>query len=100
MKEYVFDDKVVQMLNKFESLQYVQPSAGWNDLLIERIAMAKPVSTSFLPSRGFVLGVIFVVLINIGFILSSILSTPLKTSNQVDELKVISKELLINPISL
>jgi hypothetical protein len=100
MKESAFSDKVIRKLNEFETMQEIQPSAEWNDLLMTKIASAKPVHVSDMPSTGFVVSVLFIVLLNLGFVLSSILNKSNTQSYKDKKMQVISQELLINPLSI
>jgi hypothetical protein len=100
MKEPAFNDKVIRKLNEFEAIQDIQPSAGWNDLLMKKIESAKPVHVSTMPSAGYVISVLFIVLLNLGFVLSSILNKSNTQSSKDTEMQVISQEFLINPISI
>jgi hypothetical protein len=100
MKESAFSDKVVQKLNEFERMQNIQPSAGWNESLLNKIASAKSGSASNLPSAGFAIPVLFIVLVNIVLFLNIIIDNSYQGSYKDNELQVISEELLINPISI
>ena len=100
MKESAFSVKVMQKLNEFEMMQNIQPSVGWNESLMYKIASAKSGSTSNLPSTGFVIPVLFIVLVNIVLFLNTIITNSHQGSYKDKELQVISEELLINPISI
>ena len=100
MKESAFSGQVMQKLNEFEMMQNIQPSVGWNESLRNKIAYAKSGSASNLPSARFIIPVFFIVLVNIVLFLNTIISTSQQGSYKDKELKVISEELLINPISI
>ena len=100
MKESAFSDKVMQKLNEFEMMQNIQPSAGWNESLMNKIASAKSGSASNLSSARFAIPVLFIVLINIVFFLNTIITNSQQDSYKDKELQVISEEFLINPISI
>jgi hypothetical protein len=100
MKESVLKSKVLKMLNDFDTMEDIQPSANWNQSLMNRLSSLKPHSNSnFLPTR-FVVVVLLFVLVNLGFILSSVIGDSNQALQRNSELLAISKELLINPISL
>jgi hypothetical protein len=100
MKESAFSDKVIHKLNEFEMMENIQPSAGWNESLMNKIASAKSGSPSNLPSAGFAIPVLFIVLVNIVLFLNTIITNSYQGSYKDKELQVISEELLINPISI
>jgi hypothetical protein len=100
MKESEFTEKVIRKLNEFEIMQDIHPSAGWRESLMEKIASSKPRHVSNTPSAGFVVSVLFIVLLNLGFVLNSIINNSHKPSFKENEMHLISEELLINPISI
>lgn len=100
MKESAFSGKVMQKLNEFDMMQNIQPSTGWNESLMNKIAAAKSGSASNLPSARFAIPVLFIVLVNIVLFLNTIINNSHQVSYKDTELQVISEELLINPISI
>ena len=100
MKESALSDKVMQKLNEFEMMANIQPSAGWNESLINKIASAKSDPASNLSSARFAIPVLFIVLVNIVFFLNTIITNSHQDSYKDKELQVISEEFLINPISI
>jgi hypothetical protein len=100
MEESVLNMKVLKILNEFDAIEDIQPSADWNQSLMNRISSSKPHSLpDFLPAR-FALVVMLFVLVNLGFILSSLIGNSNKVLYRDKELLVISNELLINPVSI
>ena len=99
MNETDLNDKVIQILNEFEKADEVQFSSEWNRLLLSKIATKKQVSAKEkTPMVTFVL--IIIVAMNFSFFLI-FRNTYSGSAYQRDlELKAISKELFINPISL
>jgi hypothetical protein len=100
MKESAFSGGVMEKLNEFEMLQNIQPSEGWNESLKNKITSAKFGSASNLSSARFTIPVLFIVLINIVLYLNTIINNSHQGSYKDKELQLISKELLINPISI
>ena len=99
MNQTVLNNEVLKSLNEFDTLGTIQPSAQWNESLMEKLATSKP-SSSVLPKTKFTVIVLLIVLFNIGFILKVMINNSGKTQNRNSELSVISKELLINPITI
>lgn len=93
------NDLVLKKLNEFESLESIRPSAGWNESLVKKLDSARAHSISAHSFSGFTFAVILAVLINLGFILNSIIHNSDKSLYKDKEFQVISEELLINPIS-
>ncbi len=93
------NDLVLQKLKEYESLESIKPSAGWNESLMKKLDSARAHSISSHSFSGLTIAVILAVLINLGFILNSIIHTSNKSLYKDKEFQVISEELLINPIS-
>ena len=102
MKKSSIDGKVFQKLNEFETLKNIEPSSGWNSSLMNRLASlsSASVSTVTYGSTRFVITVLFFILINVGFILNSIIHNSHHNLYKNKELETISQELLINPVSI
>ena len=100
MKESAYSDKVIRKLSEFEQIQDIQPSAGWKESLLERIDSSTHGSFTKVPSVRFVVPVILIILLNLSFVVNSILNDSRKPSIKDKALQVISQELLINPISI
>jgi hypothetical protein len=100
MKESGFSGEAMQKLNEFEMMQNIQPSEGWNESLMNKIASVKSGSASNFPSARFVIPVLFIVLVNIVLFLNTIINNSQQGYYKDAELKVISEELLINPVSI
>jgi hypothetical protein len=98
MKESEFSDGVKQILNEFEAIPDIQPSAEWNLSLMNRLVSSKPRAISNLSLSRYNIMVLFIILINIGFILNTVIRNTPKDQLRDMELKAVSQELLINPI--
>ena len=100
MQEQELNNRVSQTLQEFESIENIQPSAEWNDSLMQRLSVAKQNSTTtfYLPKYAVVIA--FVVMANIGFVFKTMMNDSQQTPSRDKELQVISKELLINPGSI
>ena len=93
-------NRVTQTLLEFESMENIQPSAEWNDSLTQRLSATKQNSTPKSSSTNFALMMLFMILVNIGFIFKTMINDSLQISNRNKELQVVSKELLFNPTPL
>jgi hypothetical protein len=106
------NNRIEQMLHDFEALQTIEPSAAWQQSVIDRLATTTPDAPMSLSTKSLVaVGLLFVGL-NIGFILKETTtvtavktSARLETSTTLDAQRVtgfetISKELFINPTSI
>jgi hypothetical protein len=100
MNESAYSGQVMQKLNEFEMMQNIQPSEGWNESLRNKIASAKSGSSSKLPSARFIIPVLLIVFVNIVLFLNTITNNSQQGSNKDKELRIISEELLINPVSI
>ena len=96
MKESEVKNSVSDALTLFENLGEIETTHQWQQSLMDRIATAKSVSSVGFPKKSFTVIMLFILLINAGFILNSVLKTSTKSSSHKSELQLISKELLIN----
>jgi hypothetical protein len=99
MKESELSSKVKQKLSEFDTIGSIQPSEAWNQSLMHRLAASRQSSNSDLASVRFLIVVLLLVLINIGFILNTVIRKSNQTSLRDDDLQTISEQLLINPPS-
>jgi len=101
MKESDFHNQISETLAGFDTLEYIEPSQAWEQTLMKRVSAKKSSSTSLLLKNKYVLVILFVALVNVGFILSTMLSSNSKqTVQRSNDLRTISKEFLINPSSI
>jgi hypothetical protein len=100
MRESAISEKVNQKLSEFENIVNIQPSAEWNNTLMNRFDSAKRGSNSSQIFTGLMIPIIFVVLINIGFIMNTVIKNSHQPSTKDQEFRLISEELLINPVSI
>ena len=99
MKELALHIEVTQSLLEFETLKDNEISAEWEQSLINRINKSKLHSLSRLSLNMFVV-TILIILFNLSFILNILIhNSPASSSHQRD-LQMISKDFLINPVSL
>ena len=92
--------KVMDALKEFETIENIEPSDDWNRSLMERLSSVKPRSASIFPSTKMLVAIVFVVTINIYFLLNALVIHSGYSVHRNNDLKVISRELLINPISI
>jgi hypothetical protein len=100
MKESILGDKILQKLNEFETLENIQPSEGWNQSLMQKIGSASANPIKGLSAAKFVVAALFILLVNIGFILNSVIRDSKQSVSHDSELQIISKEFLVNPVSI
>ena len=100
MKEQELKKKIFNAIQEFESLENIESSTEWNNSLIQKLSHKKPNSRFVIASPNYLLIVMLIAALNIGFIFKTINTNSNQTSSRKEELKLVSKELLINPISL
>ena len=101
MKKSELNINVQHALKEFESLENIQASEEWNDSLMARISSAKPYSNSRSYNTKFIVLILIIVLANVGLVLSTMKhGSKHQLISKNNDLKIISKELLINPTSL
>ena len=98
MNEFELNKIVNSKLSEFEMLDSIHPEADLNMKLMNRLATSSSSSKTF--SFQFVLIVILLISINIGFLFTINKSDNHQSLNRKGELSIVSKELLINPISI
>ena len=96
MKESEVDNSVSNAISLFENIGELKATEAWQQSLMDRVTTAKSVSSVGFPKKSFTVVMLFVLLINAGFILNSVFKTSTKSSSHKSELQLISKELLIN----
>jgi hypothetical protein len=92
--------KVMDALKEFETIENIETTDDWNRSLMERLASVKPRSASPFTSTKMLVAIVFVVTLNIYFLLNALVIHPGYSAHRNNDLKVISRELLINPISI
>jgi hypothetical protein len=100
MDEKELNNRILQKLSEFESMDVIQPSAGWNKSLMKKLDSAKPYSQSNISVSKFTIAVLIIILFNIGFILATLFNDSHQTSHRNNELQIISKEMLIESNTL
>lgn len=92
-------DKIEQTLHEYEALASIEPSDEWQQSLLHKLAATKPqADTTFSTKTAMVIGLLFIV-VNMGFIFTKMTEKEGLT-NRDTVLQTISKELLINPLSM
>jgi hypothetical protein len=100
MKESPVSKNVLQKLDEFDKIGYIHPTDYWNQTLMEKLASVKVNTGSDFPRTKFSVVLLVLFLVNLGFIMNAILRDNGKSLNRNTELQTISKELLINPITI
>jgi hypothetical protein len=98
MKEAELNSKVSQKLADFEMVGNIMPSSEWNELLMKRISVADSGSRSNHSVTKYTIVMIFIVLVNLGFIVNSLARNTQRSSDRTSDLNTISKEMMVNPI--
>ncbi|MEI6822377.1 MAG: hypothetical protein WCL51_10595 [Bacteroidota bacterium] len=97
MKESEVNNRVLQTLSMFDEIGDIDSTADWSQSLMNKIASVKQQSASGLPKTRFVVATLLILLINVGFVLNTMLNSSQKNTTHKSELQLISKELLVNP---
>jgi hypothetical protein len=100
MKESDLKYIVQQKLVDFDNVSPIQPSEEWNRSLMMKLEHSKRSSNAGFTTARFLMAVLLLVLINLGFILNSIMRNSDKINYRSNDLQIISKQLLINPVSI
>jgi hypothetical protein len=100
MNRSASEDKIKQMLHEFGEIQNIHASPGWNESLMNRLDSVKPATSSGSSSTGYGLLILLVILINLGFIFNTVINKPRQNLYKEFEMKSISEEFLINPVSI
>jgi hypothetical protein len=99
MEEQELNKKVSAALSEFEALQRYELSADWDTQLRNKLRIAQSKRENRTPALGLAVIVLFFILANLGLILGKG-ATKNQTDVRDEELRAISNELLINPISI
>lgn len=91
MKEQELNSRVSQTLREFESMENIQPSTEWNDLLMQKLSVAKPNSIARFSSSKFAVLILFFVMENIGFVFKTVMNDSQQTPSRDEVLQLISK---------
>jgi hypothetical protein len=100
MKESEFSFRILQKLNEFETMENIQPSEEWNQLLMKKLSTARSNSVRGMSAVKFAVAALLILLINIGFILNTVIRDSKQLLRHDSELQIISKEFLINPATI
>jgi len=98
MNSSKIDYKVSESLRMFENPGIIQPSDGWHDSVMQRFSATHPNSAA--PKIRFLVITFMIILINIGFFYNALVNNTDRKVSRYSDLKVISKEFMINPTSL
>ena len=100
IEEIKLNSIITERIKNFEDLEQIQASDLWNESLMKKIDTLKPYSNPLASTPKFTFLFLFIVLINIGFIFIAMNTKTHTSPVQDNSLQVISKEFLVNPISL
>jgi hypothetical protein len=91
--------QVQQVLTEYESLGEIRPSAGWDQDLMNKLDSSRPSPGSVSVFPRYAVLVAFILMINLGLFLKFVIHDIRQPSLRSEQLKSISTEFLINPIS-
>ncbi len=100
MNELELNSRVFERLSEFEEIDEIQFSSDWNNSFTLRLNKTKRHSRAGLPNTKFTILILFFVILNFGFILNVLNTGNHNSFDRKSELKIISNELLVNPISI
>ena len=100
MEEPVLDNKAILMLKELDTIEDIQPSENWNQALVDKLYASKYSSKPIFTSTKLAIIVLFIILINVGYIIGTVINSSKQDIHRNKVLQVISKEFLINPISI
>lgn len=100
MKESPVSKNVLRKLDEFDKIGNIHPSDHWNQTLMEKLAAVKVNSGSDFTKTKFTVVLLLLLLVNLGFAMNAILRNTGRSLDRNNELQVISRELLINPVTL
>jgi hypothetical protein len=100
MKEPELSGKVQQKIDEFASIELIHPSAEWKNSLMQEIGSVHQFSPSKVSTGSVTVLLLFLLLLNVGFILTTLVNKNESKYNRSIDLKVISTELLVNPVSI
>jgi len=90
--------EALQILDKFEDLPELTPSADWDQSLMRRIVQSKQSTRSKVYFSSLSILVVLVILFNAGFVMKTVINSDNPTASHTEEYQILSKELFINPI--
>ncbi len=99
MNEAEINKKVNQLMSDFENTEEIWVSSEWNQSLLNKLSSNKR-NLGKSRSRKIVYILLIVFVANAGIVLNIINNKSNQLIKQESKLKTISKELLINPISI
>lgn len=96
MKTQTKDERVLQKLDEFDAIETIHPTAEWNNSLMNKLSSSKRNKRNGNSPVGIAIIVIFIVVINIGFLIKSLIDNTDNSQQRDMDYQVISKELFIN----
>jgi hypothetical protein len=99
MEDPKINEIISKTLNEFDLMEQLQPSAGWNESLMDRLGRSAPVSSSRMP-RAAIVAVMVMIVLNLAIFISQLKTSRGGPDGRDAEYRIISHELLSNPVSL
>ena len=99
MKEAELNSRVSQLLNEFENIEDISLHPEWNYSLMEKLSAQKHHPKK--SGKGKIISILLMIIIaNVGLVVALINKNFQHNIEREIELRTISKELLVNPISI
>ena len=92
-------EKIRQVMNEFEFMDDLHPSAGWQDSLMDRLNLTRPVESDRIHKVIYTTAFLLLLLANAGSFITMISTRDTQDDGREKSLKTISREFLINPTS-
>ena len=96
MSEKSIENEVNRQFLAFEKLETLHTNEAWEQLLVNKLHYTKPRTPSRI-SPFYMAVILFILLVNIGFLINVMNHNTTASSSHEQDLHLISKELLINP---
>lgn len=100
MNDRNLNTEVTGNMELYEAMDDIIPSDEWKEKLMDRVKSVKPYKSSVFSQIKFTIAIFLITILNIGIILTAIFNDSRQTLSRDNTLKIISKEMLVNPNSL
>ncbi len=93
MKPNALNEKVIEKLQEFETLENIHPSSDWDAKLQMKLQLNTTIKTNFIGKYNLIL--VCIIVLNCGLIVFSLVNELKRTTTRTTNLELISNELLI-----
>ncbi|MEI6506984.1 MAG: hypothetical protein WCO54_00775 [Bacteroidota bacterium] len=99
MNESEINNRVNQLMSEFENIEKISVASEWShSLLMKKISNKRHLAKNRSSKLIYLMLIIFIA--NVGIVFKIGKTKPIQISKQESKFKTISKELLVNPISI